>query len=133
MHISSIIRELPFTHWLNRAQTINSHFGVKDIRRAVFFRFFNGTCRPVTGINIICGGFITENIQRYSSKLTATAAMAEQYLVVGGDIKKIAKILLGFLCNLNELFATVTHFHHRRTKTVPVAQFLLSLFKHLCR
>ena len=76
MHISGIIRELPFTHWLNRAQTINSHFGVKDIRRAVF-SLLNGTCRPVTGINIICGGFITENIQRYRSKLTATTAMAE--------------------------------------------------------
>lgn len=37
MHISSIIRELPFAHWLNRAQTINSHFGVEDIRRAIFF------------------------------------------------------------------------------------------------
>ena len=133
MHISSIIRELPFTHWLNCAKTINGHFRIKHIWCAVFFRFFDSTCCPVTRINIICSGFITKNIQRYSSKLTATTAMAEQYLVVGGDVKKIAKILLGFLCNLNELFATVTHFHHRRTKTVPVAQFLLSLFKHLCR
>ena len=59
--------------------------------------------------------------------------MAEQHFIVGGDAEKIAKILLRFLGDLDEFFATVANFHHRRAKTVPVAKILLSQFKYFCR
>lgn len=64
-------------YWFNCVQIINSYFGVKDIRCVVFFRFFNGICRLVIGINIICGGFIIENIQWYCSKLIVIIVMVE--------------------------------------------------------
>jgi uncharacterized protein (DUF1015 family) len=96
-------------------------------------RFFNRACRPVAGVNVVSVGFIAEDVQRDAGKLAATAAVAEQYFIVRRNIQQIAKILFCLFRHLNKLFTTVADFHHRRTQTVPVAQFLLSQFEYFRR
>ena len=62
VQVRRVIRKLPFTHRLNSTQAVNADFGINNVWRAVFFRFFNCTGGPITGIDVIRGGFITQNI-----------------------------------------------------------------------
>ena len=89
----------------------------------------NGFFRPGTGSQII-GRTTIQNIHRNLRKLECGTALQKQDGIVFRDIHELAQIGNDLLIDTRVDLATVTHFHHTTTGTVPVGQFFPHLLQH---
>ena len=102
---------------------------------AVLLSFFYCTLRPCSRSEIICYWTfgVTKEIERNCTELKWCTTLEEEDGKVIWDFEQSLQVSLGLLCNWDEWFSSVTHFHNTDACAMPVQQFSLCCLKHFLR
>ena len=100
---------------------------------AVLLRFLDRLLRPFTGVDVVGDTAPAQKVHWHDGVLGNRSALQEQHLVILRNCQQFAQAGFSLRVNRDEFLASVTHFHDRHARSVPIQHLVARFFQNLLR